>query len=128
MGALMIVNLLTEANRNWQYQHDLLLVLVVGGLIISLMYLFKWRKKPKVAIDERIKDITNRSARNALIATWFGLFIVGGSHFGWFGNLSGMTAYRDSVESIGSGEILTIAVAGFIAFIASFLIYSRQKT
>ena len=126
LGALMIVNLLTEATRNWQYQPGFLLVLAGGGLIISSMYLFKWRKKPKVAIDERVKDVTNRSARNALIATWFGLFIVGGSHFGWVGNLSGLTAYGGSVEPIGSGEILAIAVAGFTAFIASFLIYSHK--
>jgi hypothetical protein len=126
LGSLMIVNLLSDVTQNWRYQPVALVILAGGGLIIGLFYLLRWRKKSKVAMDERVKDITNRSSRNALIATWLGLFIVGGSHFGWVGTLGGMTAYRVNVELIGSGDLLAIALVGFIAFIVSLLIYRKR--
>ena len=126
LGSLMIVNLLSDVTQNWGYQPFALAILAGVGFLTGLIYLFRWRKKPRVAMDERVKDITNRSSRNALIATWLGLLIVGGSHSGWVGTLGGKTAYLSSAEAIVSGDLLGIAIAGFIAFIVSFFIYNKR--
>lgn len=126
LALFTIANLSKEAFMDWRYSDSFLQTITFGGLIIGALYIFRFRKKkPKIAIDERVKEITNKSARNALVATWLSLFFVSDSQVVHWQNAQGLSGTY-VVDPINAGEILAVVAVGFAAFIASLYIYRHK--
>ena len=111
---------------------------LAGAVIIgTAIYFYKsWKRKNTIAIDERTSEVTNRSARNALAATWFGLLLVAGSPVLLGAEVSpsalGVDPYNVSklivaVLSDNAIKTLVVVIIAVLIFLLSSYIYRKQE-
>ncbi|AKG53137.1 hypothetical protein DGWBC_0453 [Dehalogenimonas sp. WBC-2] len=117
----------------WSFIRYSLAVMVAIG---TALYFYRSTRSKRVATDERTREITNRSARNALGATWFGLLLVIGSPI--HGSAERSHTSADSLlQAWGNGMItatmdqavkvlIVIGVAALV-FVISLYIYQKQS-
>jgi len=106
-------NISVEPDGNYEVVNS---IVNVVSMIVIIALVFKYLKVSKhgrnkgVRFDERTKEITNKSAHNAMIVTWSGLLVIG-----------------IASNSYSSTKPLVVIIIGVIAFVMSLLIYNREK-
>ena len=109
-GIVMLIFLLKEVGVNIAPSSVAIPVLLI---IIPLLFLaYKYRKRRKklvVKVDERVRAISDKSARNGFIATWLALLII--VDFG----------------APDASALLAVVASGLVVFIASLLIYNFKS-
>jgi uncharacterized membrane protein len=109
-GIVMLIFLLKEVGVNIAPSSVAIPVLLI---IIPLLFLaYKYRKRRKklvVKVDERVRAISDKSARNGFIATWLALLII--VDFG----------------APDASALLAVVASGLLVFIASLLIYNFKS-
>ena len=109
-GIVMLIFLLKEVGVNIAPSSVAVPVLLI---IIPLLFLaYKYRKRRKklvVKVDERVRAISDKSARNGFIATWLALLII--VDFG----------------APDASSLLAVVASGLVVFIASLLIYNFKS-
>ena len=87
-------------------------------------------------MDERTSEVTNRSARNALAVTWFGLLLVASSPVLLGAELSpsalGMdphNAYKLTMAVLSETaiKILVVVIIAVLIFLCSLYIYRKHE-
>jgi uncharacterized membrane protein len=110
LGIVMLIFLLKEVGVNITPSSVAVPVLLI---IIPLLFLaYKYRKRRKklvVKVDERVRAISDKSARNGFIATWLALLII--VDFG----------------APDANALLAVVASGLVVFIASLLIYNFKS-
>jgi len=79
---------------------------ILAGVIIFTADFLLYRMRSRIQVDERMKTITDKSARNGLLTMYLGLFIV--------------IALLDTLEPIA---LLAVVSASFAAVVASLCFY-----
>jgi uncharacterized membrane protein len=106
----MLIFLLKEIGVNITPSSVVVPVLLI---IIPLLFLaYKYRKRRKklvVKVDERVRAISDKSARNGFIATWLSLLVI--VDFG----------------APDANALLAVVASGLVVFIASLLIYNFKS-
>jgi uncharacterized membrane protein len=109
-GIVMLIFLLKEIGVNITPSSVAVPVLLI---IIPLLFLaYKYRKRRKklvVKVDERVRAISDKSARNGFIATWLSLLVI--VDFG----------------APDANALLAVVASGLVVFIASLLIYNFKS-
>ena len=109
-GIVMLIFLLKEVGVNIAPSSVAVPVLLI---IIPLLFLaYKYRKRRKklvVKVDERVRAISDKSARNGFIATWLALLII--VDFG----------------APDASSLLAVVASSLVVFIASLLIYNFKS-
>jgi len=79
---------------------------ILAGVIVFTADFLLYRMRSRIQVDERMKTITDKSARNGLLSMYLGLFIV-----------------IALLDTLGPIALLAVVSASFAAFIASLCFY-----
>ena len=90
-----------------------IIILLIGIFLLIFMLIFKYyirKEKIRVQVDERIRAISDRSARNGFVATYLTLFIL----------------LALEVPPDAKSLLITIATSFFVFLISSIFYYYRR--
>ena len=135
LAAALISDLAWDA---WQISSGNYVAMALGLLFIVgvSIYLFRaFRKTKKVEIDERTRDITNRSARNAFIMVLWGLLLSGASGitttesgtYDSSGNYIVVSRTEELVNPLDAEKVLIVVAVALLVFLASLYIYRHKS-
>ena len=111
IGTAMLVNLLDEVGIDTEPIAQIVIWVLIGFFVLFLVYWYgiKRRRFEFIQIDERVRAITDKSARNGFIATWLGMLI-----FVDFG-------------APDTSSLLVAVAAGLVVYIVSGFIYNFKS-
>lgn len=137
IAALAITVITSLAWQVWDISVAVIWAIILGALLVigTAIYLDRaFRKTKKVEIDERTRDITNKSARNAFIMVLWGLLVSGAS--GAIGTNSTIntsdgaylaTRTLEIENPLDAEKLLIVVAVALIVFLASLYIYRRKS-
>ena len=110
IGFGLIQSLLSVADIHIGQLPPIVLTFILIVLWLLVAYIFGVRRKKfSILADERMGAITDKSARNALIVTWLGLYVY---------------AFTDFTGTLDTTSLLAlVVVVGLMVFLTSFVIY-----
>jgi hypothetical protein len=136
IAALAITVITGLAWQVWDISVAVIWAIIIGALLVigTAIYLDRaFRKTKKVEIDERTRDITNKSARNAFIMVLWGLLLSGSSDTI---NSESTTITSDGtyivtktselVNPLDAEKLLIVVTVALLVFVASLYIYRHK--
>jgi len=119
IGGLLLSNLLSASGLNMVLPSVIVVSLLVIVLLIIVVYRFGIRReyfKPTVAVDERVKTVIDKSARNGFLVTYLTLFAIL-----FYTEVSDMRFILDT-------KLLIVVIAvNLFVYILSFLFYYYRR-
>ena len=114
LGIVMLVNLLSEIGIDiWPIAQTEFLVSIGLFIVLFILFVIYWygirRKRMEVQVDERVRAVTDKSARNAFFVTWLAMFI-----FVDFG-------------APDASSLLVVVAAGLVVYGVSYYVYSFKS-